>query len=216
MITGCRDERVDFCFGKASNDVLKRQAAGLKERVDRAEALRAEAGKRQRSCRAFENLEYQAKSWPRGERVVGKAEVTFGKPNPRFVVTSLRAEDGWPARKIYQFYCERGDRENRIKEFKLDMTGDRLSCQTFLANQFRLVLHAAAFLLVQTIQSALQAVVPLQEMSHAQAGTVRVKLLKVAARVLETTRAVRVHLCTSYPLQKTWMAVAQRLQAGAT
>jgi hypothetical protein len=216
MITGCRKERVSFCFGKASNNVLLRKAQAVRERVDRAETLRQEKGTRKPSCRAFANLEYQARGWSEAERVVAKAEVTFGKPNPRFVVTNLQPAEGWTPHRVYEFYCQRGDRENRIKEFKLDMAGDRLSCSTFLANQFRLILHAAAFILVQTLQSALQAVAPSQEIVHAQAVTVRVKLLKVAARVRETTRAVRVHLCTSYPLQKVWTALALQLKAGAT
>ncbi len=217
MITGCRREEVDFCFGKASNAVLGRQAQELRQRVERAEVLRQEKGTRKRSCRAFAALDYQAGSWPRDERVVAKAEVTFGKPNPRFVVTSLRSESGWSARQVYQFYCQRGDRENRIKEFKLDMAGDRLSCSTFLANQFRLILHAAAFILVQSIQSALEQVAPLDEIARAQAVTVRVKLFKVAARVRETSRAVRVHLCTGYPMQRLWMVLLRTLQgAGVT
>lgn len=207
MITGCRDEKVHFCFGKASNAVLGRAVQEVRERVEQAEALREEKGTRKRSCRAFADLDYQAGSWPRAERVVAKAEVTFGKPNPRFVVTSLRPESGWSARTVYQFYCQRGDRENRIKEFKLDMAGDRLSCTSFLANQFRLILHAAAFILVQSIQSALEQVAPLDEIARAQAVTVRVKLFKVAARVRETGRAVRVHLCTAYPMQRVWMAL---------
>ena len=214
MITGCRDAQVDFCFGKATNPVLDREAAALRARVDHAEALREAQGKRQKSCRAFADLDYQAKTWPRAERVVAKAEVTYGKPNPRFVVTSLRPEDGWTPRQIYQFYCARGDRENRIKEFKLDMAGDRLSCSTFLANQFRLILHAAAFILVQSLQSLLQEVAPELDLARAQAVTVRVKLLKVAARVQETTRAIRVHLCTAYPWQEVWLAVVQRLAKG--
>lgn len=214
MLTGCRNAQVDFCFGKATNEVLGRQALALRARVDQAEALREAQGKRQRSCRAFAELDYQAKSWPRAERVVAKAEVTYGKPNPRFVVTSLRPEDGWTARRVYQFYCARGDRENRIKEFKLDMAGDRLSCSTFLANQFRLLLHAAAFILVQSLQSVLQEVAPELDLARAQAVTVRVKLLKVAARVRETNRAIRVHLCSAYPWQAVWLAVAQRLAKG--
>jgi hypothetical protein len=208
MISGCRNAQVDFCFGKATNEVLRRQTEALRDRVGRAEAVRETHGKRQKSCRAFAEVDYQAKSWPRSERVVAKAEVTYGKPNPRFVVTSLAPAAGWSARQVYQFYCARGDRENRIKEFKLDMVGDRLSCSTFLANQFRLILHAAAFLLVQSLQAALQQVAG-PELAQAQAVTVRVKLLKVAARVLETSRAIRVHLCTAYPLQPLWMALAR-------
>ena len=215
MIAGCRNEGVRFCFGKASNQVLLRKAQELRERVNRAETFRQEKKTRKQSCRAFASLEYQADGWACAERVIAKAEVTFGKPNPRFVVTDLQREAGWTPRQVYEFYCQRGDRENRIKEFKLDMAGDRLSCSTFLANQFRLILHAAAFILVQTLQSALRAVAPLHEIVRAQAGTIRVKLLKVAARVRETTRAVQVHLCTSYPLQRVWMALALRL-TGAT
>jgi len=208
MITGCRNAQVDFCFGKATNAVLHRQTQELRDRVDRAETFRNAQEKRAKSCRAFAEVDYQAKSWPRGERVVAKAEVTYGKPNPRFVVTSLAPTAGWSARRIYQFYCARGDRENRIKEFKLDMAGDRLSCSTFLANQFRLILHAAAFILVQSLQATLQEVAG-PELAQAQAVTVRVKLLKVAARVIETSRAIRVHLCTAYPLQPLWMALAR-------
>jgi hypothetical protein len=216
MIAGCRNEGVRFCFGKASNQVLLRKAQEVRARVDRAETLRQEKKTRPQACRAFANLEYQADGWARAERVVAKAEVTFGKPNPRFVVTDLSPDAGWTPHRVYQFYCERGDRENRIKEFKLDMAGDRLSCSTFLANQFRLILHAAAFLLVQTLQSSLRAVAPLHELVRAQAVTIRGKLLKVAARVRETTRAVRVHLCTSYPWQRVWMALAARLAVGVT
>jgi hypothetical protein len=214
MIVGCRNEGVRFCFGKASNQVLQRKAQEVRERVDRAETFRQEKKARQQSCRAFANLEYQADGWERAERVVAKAEVTFGKPNPRFVVTDLSADAGWTPHRVYTFYCARGDRENRIKEFKLEMAGDRLSCSTFLANQFRLILHAAAFVLMQTLQLQVQAVAPLHEMVRAQAGTVRCRLLKVAARVRETTRAVRVHLCSAYPLSALWTALAVRLAAG--
>src|SRR6185503_10798404 len=105
MITGCRNEGVSFCFGKPRNNVLVRESAALKERVDRAEAQREEQGKRKRACRAFAEFEYQAESWERPERVVAKAEVTFGKPNPRFVVTDLSRGSGWTPHRVYRFYC---------------------------------------------------------------------------------------------------------------
>ena len=76
--------------------------------------------------------------------MVVKWEITYGKANPRFLVTDLEAVEGWTARQVYRFYCARGDRENRIKEFKGDLEGERLSCSTFLANQCRLVLHGVA------------------------------------------------------------------------
>lgn len=213
MITGCRNTGVDFVFGKATNAVLQRETAELRARVDRAEGFREARKRRQKSCRAFAEVAYRAGSWPRAERVVAKAEVTYGKPNPRFVVTSLARSAEWSARQVYQFYCARGDRENRIKEFKLDLAGDRLSCSTFLANQFRLILHAAAFLLIQALQGALPQVTALPELARAQAITVRVKLLKLAARVRETSRAIRVHLCTAYPLRQVWTALLHHFTA---
>ena len=97
-----------------------------------------------------------AESWPRAERTIAKVEVTQGKLNPRFVVTDLAAADGFTPATVYAFYCQRGDApENRIKEFKVDLAADRLSCQDFRANQFRLILHVAAYMLIQTMQEAL-------------------------------------------------------------
>jgi len=113
---------------------------------------------------------------------------------------------------VYAFYCERGNApENRIKEFTVDLSGDRLSCERFLANQFRLLLHVAAQMLIETLQAGLGGT----ELAAAQAGTIRVSLLKVAARVLVRWRGVRVQLPTSYPWQRTWRKlVAFLLAAG--
>lgn len=135
------------------------------------------------------------------ERVIVKAEVTQGKLNPRFTVTDLAAEKGWTPPAVYGCYCERGDApENRIKEFKVDLGADRLSCHTARANQFRLLLHVAAYQLIQTLQDGLRHT----GLAGAQAGTIRVALLKVAARVSERVRVVRVQLPTSFPLQRVW------------
>jgi hypothetical protein len=154
-----------------------------------------------RPHREFGEFRYRAQSWSREERVIVKAEVTCGKLNPRFVVTDLSAEDGWTAQAVYGLYCERGDApENRIKEFTVDLAADRLSCPRFLANQFRLLLHVAAYMLIQTLQDGLATTC----LAGAQAGTIRVALLKVAARVIERVRVVRVHLPTSYPQQAVW------------
>ena len=145
--------------------------------------------------------------------------MTQGKLNPRFVVTNLGAvtegeavaRGEWGPEAVYEFYCGRGaDPENRIKEFTLDLKGDRLSCQAFLANQFRLLLHVAAYALIQTMQTALAGTA----LALAQAGTIRVRLLKVAARVWVRCRVVRVQLPTSYPWQRLWRQRVARLQAG--
>ena len=209
MIEACRELKVHFCFGKGKNPVLLRQAEAGRLRLEAAEDLRQQAGVRRRPGRVFAGLEYQARDWARAERVVVKWELTYGTPNPRFVVTDLSATDGWTPAATYRFYCARGDRENRIKEFKLDMSGDRLSCSTFLANQFRLYLHAAAYVLYQAVQTALRMVAPTHELARAQVNTLRCRLMKVAARVQERQRVIRVHLCTGFPFPQLWEKLAR-------
>lgn len=211
MITCCRELNVRFCFGKARNSALLRLAAGAQDRAEKAEAVRAERGKRRRALRVFDTCAYRARDWKRAERVVVKWEITYGSSNPRFVVTDLETAGGWSAHRLYAFYCERGDRENRIKEFKLDMAGGRLSCMTFLANQFRLILHAAAFVLYQALQEAIGEAAPEHELARAQVGTLRSRFMKVAARVRERCRVIRVHLCSSFPFQKLWHRLAEQL-----
>jgi hypothetical protein len=88
--------------------------------------------------------------------------------------------------KAYDFYCKRGDAENRIKEFKLDLFSGRTNCHRFLANQFRLLLHVAAGVLINAVQIAAKET----EYSRAQAATIRLRLLKIGARVVETTRRI--------------------------
>jgi hypothetical protein len=101
-------------------------------------------------CREFDAFMYKAGKWKHARRVIAKVEITQHKLNPRYVVTDLR----WKPDKIYRFYCERGDRENRIKELKLDLDSGRTSCHRFWANQFRLLLHTAAYALMQVLQQA--------------------------------------------------------------
>jgi hypothetical protein len=195
MIHHCRHLKVHFLFGKPQNARLH----ALSERQQLRAAIAYSVTKRPH--REYGEFRYAARTWKQEERVIVKAEVTQGKLNPRFVVTDLSGEDGWTPAAVYGCYCERGDApENRIKEFKVDLAADRLSCEAFLANQFRLLLHVAAYMLIQTLQDGLAGT----EWSGAQAGTIRVGLLKVAARVLDRYRVVRVQLPTSYPWQQVW------------
>jgi hypothetical protein len=214
MIEECRALEVDYCFGKPQN-------ARLHEKSERYQ-LQAAVGYSvtKQPYRVYGEFEYQADSWKQAERTIVKAEVTQGKLNPRFVVTSLpgppegteAAEAGWTPEQVYAFYCERGNApENRIKEFTVDLAGDRLSCERFLANQFRLLLHVAAQMLIETLQAGLAGT----ELAAAQAGTIRVALLKVAARVLVRWRGVRVQLPTFYPWQRTWRKLVAFLLAAA-
>lgn len=203
MIRTCRRLAVNFLFGKPQNARL--HEGSEREQLQAAVAYTVT----KRSERVFGEFRYQAKSWAQAERVIVKAEVTQGKLNPRFVVTDLAREDGWTPQAVYGRYCERGDApENRIKEFAGDLGADRLSCHAARANQFRLLLHVAAYVLIQTLQDGLAPT----GMAGAQAGTIRVSLLKVAARVIERCRVVRVQLPTSFPLQRVWRRLVAWLQ----
>jgi hypothetical protein len=155
------------------------------------------------ACREYGEFGYKAEPWPRVRRVVVKVEITQGKLNPRFVVTNC----GRTPARLYALYCERGDRENRIKELKLDLFSGRTSCHRFLANQMRLVLHAAAYVLMQTLQAAATGTA----WANAQAATLRTRLLKVGGRVVESCRRICFHLPSSFPYQEAWQTIHDRL-----
>ena len=149
-----------------------------------------------RPARVFTSLAYQAKSWRRERYVVAKAEQLGDKPNPpRFVVTTL---DHVSPRLLYENgYCGRGDAENRIKDFKRALAGDRLSCTTYVANAFRLLLHAFAYRLLDALRDQLVPLAP--ALAKGQFDTVRLRLLKVAAHVRQSARRICVTLPRSFP-----------------
>jgi hypothetical protein len=162
-----------------------------------AEAARQHEQTRQ-PARVFAEFSYRThKSWSRKRRVVAKAEQLEGKENPRFVVTSLQAQH-WPAQRLYEeLYCQRGEMENRIKE-QLTLFAARVSAETLAANQVRLYLSALAYVLVHGLRRlGLKGT----EWARAQAPTIRLRLLKVAARIRITTRKVWISLASSFPLQ---------------
>lgn len=219
MIRACRRLQVDYCFGLGRNHRLDALSERGQMRAALGYTLRQRAGNA-KPYRVFREFSYQAGTWQHAERVINKTEVTTGpgrpKLNPRFIVTSLRKDAGWTRRRVYAFYCGRGDPENRIKEFKSDIDAGRLSCHAFPANQFRLLLHAAAYALYQTVQDTLAAVAPATEWATAQVSTLRARLFKVAARVVVRCRVVRVHLPSSYPWQVLWRKLVLALVMGPT
>jgi len=200
----CEGAGLSYVISLAKNSRLLAQAEPL---LREAEAIYAETGEK---VRHFGEFTYAADSWPHPRRVVVKAEVTGQGENPRFVVTNLAELD---PQVIYDdLYTQRGDVENRIKELKDDLRSGRTSCHKFLANQFRLLLHAAAFVLMQGLRRLLAGT----EVAAAQAATLRVKLLKVAARVRQTWRRIWVQLPTSYPYQRLWEMLLGKLSPGVT
>jgi len=157
-------------------------------------------------CKAHGSFLYQAGTWDRARRVIVKVENIQGEVNARYVVTNL-----WhrKSEEVYKDYCGRGDQENRIKELKLDLAGGRTSCHRFLANQGRLLMHLAAYVLWTVVRLAAAGT----RWARMQVGTLRLQLLKVAARVVESTRRVWIQVCSSYPYQEAWRRVQARLGA---
>ena len=145
---------------------------------------------------------YQAGSWDRARRVVYKAEALDKGPNTRFVVTT-RTD---PPAALYDFYVDRGEPELWIKDFKRACIADRLSDCRFWANQFRLLLHAAAYWLLDTLRRWLCA----QGYPFLQLDTLRLRLLKIGGRVRELLTRVRLHLATGHPGQALWSLLALR------
>ena len=142
----------------------------------------------QQTSRRYGECAYQAGSWPRERRVIVKAEVTahFGrqpKDNPRFVVTNLKTTP----RYVYEaVYCARGDVENRLKELKLGLEIDRTSCTSFLANQLRVLMSAAAYVLMQELRLKARRT----GCARAQVSTLRLRLLKLGAWIESSVRRI--------------------------
>ena len=197
--------RLEYVCGLAKNAVLERFA----------EPLLAQARQRSRKSkqgqRVYGECRYQAKSWEHPRRVIIKAEIVHNlarvaKDNPRFVVTNKRRTPKF----IYKrSYCSRGEIENRIKELQLGMALDRTSCTSFWANQFRVLLTAAAYALMQEIRRQAKQT----SLARAQVTTLRERLLKLSARIEESVRRVVVHLPQSFPFANEWTRIARQLGA---
>ena len=156
--------------------------------------------------RLFGTFGYAAKTWDRHRRVIVKAEHNTSGANPRFVVTNL---PGDPQQLYDDLYCQRGDIENRIKEQQLDLFADRTSCRNFLSNQFRLLLSSAAYVLLESLRRlGLKGT----ELARAQAGTIRLKLLKIGARIMCSVRRVVLHLAGGYPLKELFGSILSHLR----
>ena len=167
-------------------------------------------------CREFNEFEYETvRSWSRLRRVVAKAEVTVEGANPRFVVTNLPQrgfESGaLNAQRVYEeVYCARGNMENVLKQQVLDLEADRMSTHYLASNQLRLWLATFAYLLMERLRAlTLQGT----ELAQATAGTIRVRLLKVAAAVKVSVRRVYVQFCSAFPLQQVFTLCLKRLKA---
>jgi hypothetical protein len=161
------------------------------------------------TTRRFATLWYASRSWVRKRRVVVKAEHLVDKANPRFVVTNVTERD---PRVVYEkLYCPRGQAENAIKDFKRALAGDRLSCTTYVANSFRLAMHAISYRLLHAVREVVLQVAP--RFGRCQFDTLRLLLLKVAALVGQSVRRFTFQLPAAFPNAVTFVAVARALGA---
>ncbi len=201
-------EQLEYVVGMAKNAKLVSLAEPLM-----AEA-RAEVEEQQASARRYGECAYQARSWPHERRVIIKAQVLphFGrqpKDNPRFVVTNLKTT---PQHVYETVYCARGDAENRLKELKYGLEIDRTSCTRFWANQFRALITAAAYVLMQELRLKAKHT----GCARAQVSTLRLRLLKLGAWIETSLRRVVIHLPAGAPFADDWKRIARSVGAFAT
>src|SRR5580658_3925902 len=204
LMAWCEANAVDYVFGLARNERLE---ARIADALSEAELLsQANAGE---PARVFRDFEWSTKdSWSRRRRVIGKAEWTQGEANPRFLVTSLKA-DAWRAQPLYEeLYCARGEMENRIKECQGDLFADRTSAATMRANQLRLWFSSMAYVLICALRRIALAHTAL---ASATCGTIRLKLLKLGALVKISARRVRIAFASACPNAAEWRLAAARL-----
>jgi hypothetical protein len=203
LMAWCEVNRVDFVFGLARN---ARLVARIKDAMVQA---RAEHLQTARPVRRFRDFIYTTrKSWSRRRRVVGKAEHLEKGANPRFVVTSLKP-DRHGARALYEdVYCARGEMENRIKECQLNLFADRTSARTMRANQLRLWFASFAYVLVEALR---RIGLKHTRLENATCGSIRLKLMKIGARVTVSVRRIVVSMASNHPYQNEFALAHARL-----
>jgi Transposase DDE domain group 1 len=188
----------------ASNPRLEKRARRL---MGKARMLSKATGE---TAHRYGETRYAAKSWKRKRRVIIKAEVVRHpgrdpKNNPRFVVTNLTDKP----ETVYEIYCQRGDVENRLKELHYGLEMDRTSCSRFLANQFRVLLTLAAYILFQVLRRRARGTA----CADAQVTTLRERLIKLAVWVERSVRRIVLHLPTTFPWLPTWRKIARAVGA---
>jgi hypothetical protein len=204
LMRWCENNGVDYVFGMAKNQRLQRIIGAELHQA------RQQFEHTQQAARVFKDFTYRThKSWSRARRVIGKAEHLDKGPNPRFVVTSL-APEAFAAQTVYeQEYCGRGNMENRIKEKKLFLFADRVSCATMRANQIRLCLSTVAYILMRALR---QFGLAQTEMAQAQCDTIRVKLFKIGTVVTVSERRVKLGWSEAFPFRTLLATVWQNVR----
>jgi hypothetical protein len=196
----CERQRVGYIFGLAGNSLLLRRVGDLAEEAALGR-IDGEADK----VRRYGELRYAATSWKVERRVIARVEASPQGADSRFIVTNLQ---GLPEALYEKVYCARGQAENLIKAHKLHLASDRTSCTKATANQFRLLIHTAAFWLMLSLRG----LAPRTSFwRDAQFDTIRLCLIKVAGRVTEMVTRIKIALPTTYPYQISLATLAGRL-----
>jgi len=198
----CRANRVDWIFGLAGNVALSRHVVALEQST----AARFKAVPTRGKVRRFTQFYDAAQSWRRVERIIARVEAGPEGTDTRFIVTNLEAGR---AKHLYErLYCVRGQAENHIKAWKNHLAADRTSCHTAEANQFRLFLHAGAYWLLWSMRR----VMPKRSVWRVvQFDTLRLRLIKLAARVVELKTQLKIHLPSIAPDQAIFAMLLARL-----
>jgi hypothetical protein len=198
----CEQQGVDYVFGFGTNAVL---ATMMRDDADALCVERATSGAEK--MRRFRKFRYGAKSWKRERRFVARIEATEKGLDIRYIVTSLKRG----AKHLYEtVYCARGEMENFIKLHKAQLASDRTSCRDPRANQFRLILHTAAYWLMLAVRKAVPRHSPL---FRAEFATLRLHLIKIAARVVEGAARIRISLPSACPNAALFRQLAVRFAA---
>ena len=195
----CEFFNLEYALGIPANCLFQRRAE------PRQKQLKRRYRRTQLPQRSFSSFRHRARTWSHQRRICYKAEHTAVGTNLRFLITNCAGR----AAEVFAFYNDRGECENRIEEFKNGFRADRLSCHRFLANAFRLFLHAAAYNLVNLFRLQLP-----QPWRSAQIETLRARLFKIGARIRQTARCFHIHLATGWPWQDLFQSAVHAINTG--
>jgi Transposase DDE domain group 1 len=202
VMAWCDDNGIDYIFGLPGNTVLQRLVDATADDIRTRRAL-----EHRQVLRGYAETRYKAKSWKAERRVCARIEATALGLDVRFVVTNL---DSGAAQHLYDvIYCARGQAENLIKMHKSQLASDRTSCRSPIANQVRLILHTAAYWLMLTLR---EAVPEAHHLAKAEFATLRLRLLKLGARVIETAARIRLAFAAACPEASLFRLIATNLQ----
>ncbi len=210
IMSWCEGNNVDYVLGQASNQRLRRMTQRLERRAQQLYEVSQIVDPSEPPPPLYRTVYYRTlKSWSRQRRLVCQMTYDEKGPHCRFVVTSLPTSQVCPSQLYRDWYCPRGDMENRIKENQLDLFSDRTSSHGFESNQLRLYFSSLAYVLLQAMR---QSVLAKTDLAKAQVSTIRTRLLKLGAQVRISVRRIHIAICSHSPMQSLFGLVHQRLQ----